>query len=97
MIAVLSQSGPFMTASTRRVTYRWPAAGVAGACSECSSSGTAQDTDGSRPWRAAVRKCETSSTLPTWPSRRTVVNAGSGFQISGVEDQTGSGGWPLCM
>jgi len=34
--------------------------------------------------RAAVKKFAAVWTLPSWPSWRTVVNPGRGFQIEGV-------------
>ena len=49
------------------------------------SSGTTQETWGRVPARAESRKREVSWMLPSWPSCFTVVNEGSGFQISGVE------------
>ena len=43
-----------------------------------------QETAGSVPCFAAVKKSLIGVTLPTWLSSRTVSNQGNGFQIPGV-------------
>jgi hypothetical protein len=51
---VLFQSGPFMTALIRLVTYAWPAVIFAGGCSLTSLDGAIHDTAGKEPAAAAV-------------------------------------------
>jgi hypothetical protein len=53
---VLSQSGLFMIALTRPVTYVWPALTSAGGCSETVPFGSIQETAGRVPFLAAVKK-----------------------------------------
>jgi len=48
-MAVESQSGPFITALTRLVTYAWPAEVAPGGCSLTAPDGTTHDTAGRSP------------------------------------------------
>jgi hypothetical protein len=73
-----------MTALMIRVIQSSPTATLAGGCSLWISSGTIQDTAGRVPARAAVKKRRTCWMFPSWWSRRTVSNFGSGFQMPGV-------------
>jgi hypothetical protein len=88
-MAELFQSGLRMTAFTTRVTQVWPRLTSAGGCSLLAPLGITHETDGSAPRRAASKNRSEFSTFRICRSMCTVVNRGSGFQISGVP---GSGG-----
>src|SRR5262249_28128296 len=64
--------------------YACPVAIDAGGCSETLWFGITQATFGRLPPLASSKKSPTERMLPSWPSCRTVVNHGSGFQMPGV-------------
>ena len=73
-----------MTASINRVTHASPVRMFAGGCSLSSWLGTIHETSGSFPCRASRKNWPEPTTSLTWPSRCTVSNPGSGFQMLGV-------------
>ena len=102
----MPQSGLRMTASTTRVTYACPALMLAGGCSRPPRRARPTSPPAASPLRR-VEEAAHGCTLRVWPSRRTVVNDGSGFQMSGVcalcgracrsaSPSTQSGWSPLC-
>src|SRR3989442_1188284 len=90
-MAVELQSGLRITASTTFVTQACPVRMEAGGCSLSFPFGTTHETAGSIPVRAARKKFADDWMLESWPSWRTVVKSGSGFQMSGVEGCWGDG------
>src|SRR5437867_115906 len=83
-MAVELQFGLCMIAFTSVVTYACPAETSPGGCSLTFPVGAIQDTDGSVPLRAALKKLRSDVMLSSCQFSRTVSNQGSGFQIPGV-------------